>query len=365
MSNRAADNDDLLPPAPDRKRLRSGWTTGACAAAAAKAAALYQAYGEVPAHVDIALPRGGRAQFEVHLDDAGRVFVIKDAGDDPDCTDGAHLTAVVTLGKEVGPITLEGGEGVGRVTLPGLGLEVGGPAINPVPRSMITEAIREVTDCSAKVTISVPGGEVMAEKTTNARLGIIGGISILGTTGIVRPFSTASFRASVVQQLDLAGHQGASHVIFATGSRSEQRARTLYPEIPELYFVEVGDFTSVAIKRAQRNKIARISWVGMAGKVSKLAQGTLMTHFHRSHLDTNVLERAALENGGAPALIEAARATTTARHFAEVCLREGDLRPLKTLTHWARETLLQATNYGVEIEVVMVDFEAHEVLARA
>jgi cobalt-precorrin-5B (C1)-methyltransferase len=364
MSKSVPENDDLLPPAPERKHLRSGWTTGSCAAAAAKAAVLYRLRGTVPHEVDIALPKGGRASFEVHLDENGRTYIIKDAGDDPDCTHGAHITASVHISNEPGPVTLEGGEGVGRVTLPGLGLDVGGPAINPVPRSMISEAVREVTDNAVEVTISVPGGEIMAQKTTNARLGIVGGISILGTTGIVRPFSTASFRASVVQQIDLAGRDGAGHIIFATGSRSEQRARSLFPELRELYFVEVGDFTSIAIKRAHRNKVNAITWVGMAGKVSKLAQGTLMTHFHRSHLDTEVLVRATLENHGSPTLIEAARATTTARHFAEVCLSQGDTSPLITLAAWARDTLVKATHHEVEIEVIMVDFDAVEVLAR-
>src|ERR671917_1094932 len=199
-------------------KLRTGWTTGACASAAAKAAARALATGEPQTRVDIKLPKKGeerRVEFPVErcdLDGGGswaEAVVVKDAGDDPDVTDGAHLTARVSWKDQPG-LDLDRGEGVGLVTKPGLGLEVGGPAINETPRRMISYSVREAVDPSrrgVRVVISVPGGEGMAEKTTNARLGIVGGISILGTTGIVRPFSTAAWAASVVQAVNVMGAQ--------------------------------------------------------------------------------------------------------------------------------------------------------------
>ncbi len=190
--------------------------------------------------------------------------MVKDAGDDPDVTHGAHLTATVCWRPEPG-LQLEGGVGVGVVTRPGLGLEVGGPAINPVPRQMITENVGEVVDLTARglrVVVSVPDGELRAKKTTNARLGILGGISILGTTGVVRPFSTASWRASVVQAVDVMAAQGLPTVVLATGGRTEKAAMRLLPDLPETCFVEVGDFTGAALRQAAERGLRDVVFVG-------------------------------------------------------------------------------------------------------
>ena len=204
--------------------LRTGWTTGTCAAAAAKAAVTWLAAGEPPATVEVGLPKGDRVSFEVadvDLAVAYRCAVVKDAGDDPDCTDKAHVTATAgwTMAADgTGPVSLEAGDGVGVVTRPGLGLPIGAPSITAVPRRMIAAAVAEVTDRPVHVVLSVPGGQAMAARTSNARLGIVGGISILGTTGIVRPFSTAAFRASVVQQINVAAAQGEQLAVLSTGS---------------------------------------------------------------------------------------------------------------------------------------------------
>ena len=227
-----------------RGGLRTGWTTGTCASAAAKAAAIGLVTGTPPDEVDVALPSGRRVRFLVEAESPTRCVVVKDAGDDPDCTDGARMTAEVA---EAGAGALLAGPGVGTVTKPGLGLDVGTPAINPVPRRMIAAALAEVTGAPLAVTFSVPGGDEMAARTSNARLGIVGGISILGTTGIVKPFSTAAYRASVTQQIDVAAAQGESVVVLATGSRSEKAAMRLRPELPEVCFVEVGDFTGTSL----------------------------------------------------------------------------------------------------------------------
>ncbi len=261
---------DLLEPdlprtAKVRKQaLRTGWTTGTCAAAAAKAATTALATGEIQETTEIGLPDGRRVRFGVDecalTPTQAEAVVVKDAGDDPDVTHGARLTATVRWRAEPG-LELDGGVGVGVVTKPGLGLELGGPAINPVPRAMITQSVGEAVDLSqqgVRVVISVPDGERMARKTTNARLGIIGGISILGTTGIVRPFSTASWRASVEQAISVLAAQGEDTVVLCTGGRTEKGAMRLLPHMPEVCFVEVGDFTGAALRRAVEYGLARV-----------------------------------------------------------------------------------------------------------
>ncbi|MDQ3737400.1 MAG: cobalt-precorrin-5B (C(1))-methyltransferase, partial [Actinomycetota bacterium] len=274
-----------MPPSMQRVKgetLRTGWTTGTCAAAAAKAAATALISGEAQEGVEVGLPRKGeerRVRFEVERCEVGEgwaeAVVVKDAGDDPDVTHGAHITARVSWHEEPG-MELGRGEGVGVVTKPGLGLPVGGPAINDVPRRMISYSVEEVlnpAERGVRVVLSVPGGEEMAEKTTNPRLGIVGGISILGTTGIVRPFSTASWRASVGQAINVMGAQGHDALVLSTGGLTEKAAMRLLPDLEEVCFVEVGDFTGHALKGAVKNGLGRVFFVGMVGKLTKLAAG--------------------------------------------------------------------------------------------
>jgi cobalt-precorrin-5B (C1)-methyltransferase len=349
-----------------RKGLRTGWTTGTCASAAAKAAAISLVRGAAPERVEVALPAGARVEFPVVAGGPGRCAVVKDAGDDPDCTDGAALTAEVSWAPEgTAATTLSAGEGVGTVTLPGLGLPVGAPAINPVPRRMILAALAEVTDRPLVVTFSVPGGEAMAARTSNARLGIVGGISILGTTGIVRPFSTAAYRASVVQQIDVAAAQGEATIVLSTGSRSERAAMRERPELSPVCFVEVGDFTGIALRRAASRAMTGAVFVGMAGKISKLAAGVMMTHFHRSKVDGELLAGVARATGAPEAVVAAATATSTARHFFEACTAEGFDAPLYELCRLAREACTSHTGGILAVEVLMVDFEGTRVVARA
>lgn len=345
-----------------RGGLRTGWTTGTCASAAAKAAAIGLVTGTPPAEVDVALPSGRRVSFAVEVESATRCVVVKDAGDDPDCTDRARMTAEVA---DAGAPALLAGAGVGTVTKPGLGLEVGTPAINPVPRRMIAAALAEVTASPLAVTFSVPGGDEMAARTSNARLGIVGGISILGTTGIVRPFSTAAYRASVTQQIDVAAAQGESEVVLATGSRSEKAAMRLRPDLPDVCFVEVGDFTGTALRRAAADGIRHVVLVAMAGKITKLAAGVMMTHFHRSQVDGELLASVARESGSPPAVVEAATETATARHFFETAMAHGDVEPLRRVCALARQACEAHTGGKVGTEVVMVDFEGDVVVARA
>jgi cobalt-precorrin-5B (C1)-methyltransferase len=368
VSAHAATREPGLAPevAARTKGLRAGWTTGTCASAAAKAAAVGLVRGTVPTDVEVGLPSGRRVSFRVESEVPNRCVVVKDAGDDPDCTDGARVTAEVEWGTAgVRSTELRAGAGVGTITKPGIGLVVGAPAINPVPERMIRAAVGEVTDRPLVVTFEVPGGEAMAEKTTNARLGIVGGISILGTTGIVRPFSTAAYRASVVQQIDVAAAQGERTVMLATGSRSERAAMRLHPELDDVCCVEVGDFTGIALRRAAAAGVERVVFVGMAGKIAKLAAGVMMTHFHRSKVDGEVLAAAA-RSAGAPALVvDAATETETARHFFEVCVGHGVFAPLQVVCEQAASACRQHVDGALEIEVVMVDFDGAEVVARA
>jgi cobalt-precorrin-5B (C1)-methyltransferase len=349
-----------------QKALRTGWTTGTCASAAAKAAAELLVTGEAPAWVEVALPSGQRVTFAVDSTGlaagAATAVVVKDAGDDPDVTHGAHLTATVSWGAGT-DVELDGGEGVGVVTKPGLGLAVGGPAINPVPRKMITQAVREaVGDRGVRVVISVPEGERMARKTTNRRLGVLGGISILGTTGIVRPFSTASWRASVVQAVQVAAAQGEDTIVLCTGGRTEKGAMALLPDLPEVCFIEVGDFTGAALRTGVERGIKRVVFVGMVGKLTKLAAGVLMTHYTRSAVDLVLLGQVTTGAGGSATLAEEVAAANTARHAYEIWATAGLLRAAgDQLCRRVRDVLIAFS--GLAADVAMVDFTGRRVVA--
>ena len=266
---------DQSPTPEEKKKLRTGFTTGACAAAAAKAAARVLVRGETLSAIETTLPNRMRVTFAVARCELtpprATCSVIKDAGDDPDCTHGAELVATVELRDEPG-VEIRGGDGVATVTKPGLGLEVGAPAVNPVPRRNITEMVEEELAIApngangsrgAIVTLSVPGGEEMARQTLNGRLGLVGGISILGTTGIVRPYSTAAFRASIVQSIDVACERGHRTLVVTTGGKSEAYAMKLHPELAEEAFIQMGDFVGATLKHCARRSIERMLITGI------------------------------------------------------------------------------------------------------
>src|SRR5829696_3336715 len=366
--------EPAMPPSVARirdEKLRTGWTTGTCAAAAAKAATKALITGEPQSRVEIRLPRKGeerRVAFvvercELSLEEGwAEAVVVKDAGDDPDVTDGAHLTARVLWKDEPG-LELDRGEGVGVVTKPGLGLAVGGPAINDVPRRMISYSVKEVLDPDergVRVVVSVPGGEEMAEKTTNARLGIVGGISILGITGIVRPFSTAAWRASVGQAINVMGAQKHDTLVLSTGGLTERAAMRLLPDLEEVCFVEVGDFTGHALKGAVKNGLSRVFFVGMAGKLAKLAAGVMMTHWTRSRVDNEVLADVTTRAGGSVELVEEVKHANTARHAYELWRAAGLAEAPNLLCALAAENLRDYAEGRFEVHVIMVDFDTLE-----
>jgi len=267
----------------NKKSLRKGFTTGACAAAAAKAAAVAYVTGELPGEIDIPMPAGGRVRFSLlkveKVGDKARASVIKDAGDDPDITNGMEIIAEVSQGTKEG-LSFEAGEGVGLVTRKGLSMPPGEPAINPGPRKMMNDAVREVTDLPIKLTLSIPGGERVAQNTFNPRLGIMGGLSVLGTTGIVRPYSHEAITASLVCSLDVAIATGSEIIALTAGNIGTSAAKGI--GINEEIIVEVGNEWGFMLDMAKEKGIKKIVIAGHPGKLAKLAAGEFDTHSSRS-----------------------------------------------------------------------------------
>jgi cobalt-precorrin-5B (C1)-methyltransferase len=300
--------------------LRRGWTTGACATAAAKAAYAALVTGEFPDPVAVTLPRGQRVSFALALTrrEAGSASagVIKDAGDDPDVTHGALIVATVRAGAPGSGVVFRAGPGVGTVTRPGLAIPPGEPAINPVPRRMIRDAIAEVAALAnhsgdVQVEIAIPGGEELAAKTLNGRLGIVGGLSILGTTGIVVPYSCSSWIASIQRGIDVARAAGLVHIAGATGASSEAAVRKLYG-LPEIALIDMGDFVGGMLKYARAHPVPRITIAGGVAKMTKLAQGLLDLHSKRGEVDLPALAALARTAGGSAALCARIVAANTA-----------------------------------------------------
>lgn len=294
--------------------LRRGWTTGACATAAVKAAYTALLTGQFPDPVSITLPKGEQPAFPLAREEKGagwaRVGIIKDAGDDPDVTHGVMVIATLRLcGKGV---TFKAGEGVGMVTKPGLPIAVGEPAINPVPRQMMMAEIAALGGGDVEIEISIPEGASIALKTWNPRLGIVGGLSILGTTGIVNPFSCAAWIASIHRGIDVARAMKLEHVAGCTGSTSEDAVRA-YFNLPLEAMLDMGDFAGGLLKYLRANPVPRVTIGGGFGKMVKLAQGAMDLHSGRSQVDFAWLAERAPESYRADVL-----AANTAQHVLEM-----------------------------------------------
>lgn len=280
---------DAAPP------LRRGWTTGACATAATKAALMRLWGGAFPVSVQITLPKGETPEFDIvyrdHGDGWAEVGIVKDAGDDPDVTHGALIVARVEASD--GGVVFAAGRGVGTVTKDGLPIPVGEPAINPVPRALMDEAVGEMAaefgqSPDISITISIKDGEALAAKTWNPRLGIVGGLSVLGTTGVVRPFSCAAWIASIHRGIDVARAGGVTHVAGCTGATSERVVQELYG-LPDHAMLDMGDFAGGMLKYLKRHPVARVTIGGGIGKITKLAQGAIDLHSGRSQVDFDAL----------------------------------------------------------------------------
>jgi cobalt-precorrin-5B (C1)-methyltransferase len=350
-------------PARNPKGKRTGFTTGACAAAAAKAATRFLVRGAMLSEIETTLPNRMNVTFPVARCErvgAGAVCsIIKDAGDDPDCTHGAEIVAEVAL-SEVPGVTIRGGMGVAVVTKAGLGLEVGAPAINPIPRRNITEMVEAELVGSlqqgATVTISVPRGEQMAAETINARLGLIGGISILGTTGIVRPYSTAAFKTSVLQAIDVAIARGLSRLVLTTGGKSESYAMQMIADLPEEAFIQMGDFVGIAVKHCARRGLERAIIVGMIGKLSKMADGKMQTHAAGSEVNMSLLAQLASEIGAPAEVCEQIRAANTARHVLEICKAAGVAGLTARICQKVVEHTERHVRGALRVQAFLIDF---------
>jgi len=300
--------------------LRRGWTTGACATAASKAAYAALLTGAFPDPIEIALPNRQRVAFSLAVSkgDASSAIagVVKDAGDDPDVTHGALVLATVRKSAPGSGVSFKAGKGIGTVTLPGLPNLPGEPAINPVPRDMMRAAIAEVAAAhggsgDVEIEISIPNGEQLAEKTLNSRLGILGGLSILGTTGIVVPYSCAAWIATIHQGIDVAGALGLTHVAGATGRSSEAAIAKMY-NLPDSALIDMGDFVGGMLKYLRAHPVPHVTIAGGIGKMTKLAQGLLDLHSARGNVDLPALATLAREAGGSEALASRVVASNTA-----------------------------------------------------
>jgi cobalt-precorrin-5B (C1)-methyltransferase len=355
-------------PVGKKRSLRTGYTTGTCAAAATKAALSTLVNGEKLSRVNVSLPKDKQIIIDIAWikhegDKSATAAVIKDGGDDPDVTNGAEVCATVSLLETSNKIVIDGGMGVGRVTKPGLGLEIGKAAINPTPLKMINHSIEEILNqqknkrYGLSVIISVPKGEEIARKTDNPRLGIIGGISILGTTGIVIPYSTASFAASIRQSIDVSRAMGSDSVILTTGGRSEDFARAIYGNsIADHAYIQIGDFIGFSIKQCAIKKIKKAYVVGFVGKLTKMAMGIKQTHVKGSHVDMNFLSDLASRSGANKELVQQIKLANTARHVSELIDQSG-LRVYYDIL--CKEVHIHLTKYSqsqLQIKIILLDF---------
>ena len=356
---------------PKRERLRRGWTTGACATAATRAAYTALLTGEFPDPVTITLPKGQRPSFALATEALGSGFaragIVKDAGDDPDVT---HLALVESTVREGAPgtgVEFRAGAGVGTVTRPGLPVAVGEPAINPVPRRMMREAVAEVAAAHGArgdviLEIGVHDGERLAERTWNPRLGIVGGLSILGTTGIVIPYSCSAWIHSIHSGVDVARAVGLPHVAGCTGSTSEEAVQALYG-LPLEAMIDMGDFAGGFLKYLRRHPVPRVTIGGGFGKISKLADGHLDLHSARSQVDCARLAERAKRLGADAALCRRIDAANSAGEVLGLA-REAGLPLARAVADAARETSHGVARGAVEIDIVIVD-RAGAIVARS
>ena len=351
--------------------MPSGYTTGACAAAAAQAAATALLQQNAVNEVQIDLPGTIKANFRINecIFDRNQAScsIVKDAGDDPDVTHGAEILATVSWKDKPG-INITGGKGVGVVTKPGLEITQGMAAINPVPRQIIESSVRKVigenlNGKGIQVTVSVPTGEELAKRTLNPRLGIVKGISILGTTGIIIPYSVNAYKDCISQALDVAVACGCRQVVLTTGRRSEKYAQSEL-SLPEECFILAGDFIGYSLEECAKRKIARAIVWGMTGKISKLAAGHLYTNVSDSKVDIGFLARVAASCGVPETTVNDLKTAVTANHFRKMLPPEYNKYFCDKLCRFAAEKCREAIGGTNEIECAMSSYDGN-ILGRA
>ncbi len=348
------------------KELRYGWTTGACATAATKAALTAFFSEEFPDPVTITLPRGQTPAFALATEEKGadfsRASIIKDAGDDPDVTHLARVISTVRRGTAGSGIRFRAGEGVGTVTKEGLPISVGEAAINPVPRQMMTEVVTEIIrefgeSPDIEIEIGIENGEELARHTMNGRLGIVGGLSVLGTTGIVVPYSCASWIASIHRGIDVARANNLTHLAASTGSTSEKAVAAIY-DLPETALLDMGDFAGGVLKYLKKHPVPHLTIAGGFAKITKLAQGHMDLHSGRSRVDFNWLADQLATLGADRKLMEMTREANTAMQVLQYS-REAELSLADLVAKRAKEVASDIAGGAVMINILIFDRSGH------
>lgn len=365
MSGGSGDDAEAAGKRPGGETLRYGWTTGACAAGASRAALEALLTGRFPDTVSIALPRGQRPVFTVAYAELGEgratAGIVKDAGDDPDITHGALIRATVERAPPGSGVMFRAGEGVGTVTRLGLPLPPGEPAINPKPREQIQQALRDALAAGGQdgapldfiVTVSIPGGAALAEKTLNRRLGIVGGLSILGTTGVVVPYSCAAWIHSIHRGIDVARAAGLTHLAAATGSTSEAAIKAMY-RLDDMALIDMGDFAGGTLKYLRSHPVPRLTIAGGFGKLTKLAAGHLDLHSGRSQVDVTGLASYLADLGLPAAAVSAAQQAASAGEILKIAGNSRG-RLAELVARRARDVALAALAGETTVDVVVFD----------
>jgi len=359
------------PPKKPVGNLRTGFTTGTCATAASVAAVLSIINQKKTDSVDVLLPKKSRIKININNcefeKNKARCSVIKDAGDDPDVTHGAEIVVDLELTPKPNSIEIDGGEGVGRVTKPGIGLDIGQAAINPTPRKMIIENLTEVgkeilEKNGIKVIISVPKGRELGPKTDNPRIGIVDGISILGTSGIVMPYSTASFAAAIRLQLDVVISMGDDTVVLTTGGRSEDFARNVF-DLPDHSFIQFGDFSGHVISQCAKKGIGKAYVGGFIGKFAKMATGVKQTHVKGSKVDMNFLSELAKKCKANENVVQQIKYANTAREVQEIIFFHEIEGFFDLICSEVHKQMRSHSENKIPIEIILFNFDGN-VLAR-
>lgn len=365
-----------MEPSGRRRHLKKGFTTGTCAAAGAKAAALalFAALDKgAPCNavnsVSVTLPIKTRLDIPVKsVSVSGKTataVIVKDAGDDPDVTNGAEFVTTVEYrgeNKRRVSVAVKGGVGVGVVTRPGLKVRIGRPAINPVPLSMIRRSVAEAArefglTPSVVVTVSAPKGAALAEKTMNPRLGIVGGISILGTTGIVEPMSLAAYRHSITCAVDVALAEGGSEAVYATGRTSERAAMTRM-KLPQTAFVLTGDHMGYALRDAAGRKgLKKVTVAAQFGKLTKLAAGRFETHCADASVDFDLLASIIRKGGGTQGLVEKCLAANTARQVFFLLRDAGHDSVFRAVCRKAKANAVSIAGKSIDVRCILVGYD--------
>ena len=352
-------------------KLRTGFTTGTCATASSKAAALAIINQKTISNVDVLLPKRDRINIKINscefTKNNAKCSVIKDGGDDPDVTHGAEIFVDLSLTNNIDTVEIDGGQGVGRVTKPGLGLEIDSAAINPTPKKMILENIQEVAGeilkkNGIKIVISVPKGKELATKTDNPRIGILNGISILGTSGIVIPYSTASFAAAIRLQIDVVSSMCDEEVVLTTGGRSEDFAREII-KLPDHSFIQMGDFSGYTIQQCAKKGLKKAYVAGFIGKLAKMAAGVKQTHVKGGKVDMKFLSELAKKCNANSETIRKILGANTARNVQEIIMEDGVNGFFDEITKEVCNQMRQHSEEKIPVEVILFDFDG-KVLSR-